>query len=102
LTQFPINTIKIDRAFVKEMTVDMNAEAIIKAIIAMAHSLNMEVIAEGVETEDQLAFLQSQKCDKIQGYLFSRPVSAWEFSKLLEKGKNSSPIIQRLEKGIRM
>ncbi len=93
LTQFPINTIKIDRAFIKEIMIDVNAEAIIKAIIAMAHSLNMEVVAEGVETEDQLAFLQSQKCDKIQGYLFSRPVPEEDFIKLLEQDKIShSPI----------
>ena len=87
LTRFPINTIKIDRVFVKDIAIDVNAEAIIKAIIAMAHSLNMEVVAEGVETEDQLEFLQSQKCDKIQGYLFSRPVPEEEFRKLLEQGK---------------
>jgi diguanylate cyclase (GGDEF)-like protein len=93
LTRFPINTIKIDRVFVKSITIDVNAEAIIKAIIAMAHSLKMEVVAEGVETEEQLAFLQSEKCDKIQGYLFSRPVPEEEFIKLLEQEKiGTSPI----------
>lgn len=93
LTRFPINSIKIDRSFVKNIAIDVNAEAIIKAIIAMTHSLDIEVVAEGVETEEQLAFLQSQKCDKIQGYLFSRPVSKENFIKLLEKGKiGSSPI----------
>jgi diguanylate cyclase (GGDEF)-like protein/PAS domain S-box-containing protein len=93
LTRFPINTIKIDRTFIKDITIDVNAEAIIKAIIAMAHSLKMEVVAEGVETEEQLAFLQSEKCDKIQGYLFSRPVPEEEFRKLLEQNKISpSPI----------
>ena len=95
LTHFPINTIKIDRAFIKDFTIDINAKAIIKAIIAMAHSLNMEVVAEGVETEDQLAFLQSQECDKMQGYLFSPPVPEEDFRKLLEKEKNGSPIIQK-------
>ena len=93
LTRFPINTIKIDRTFVKEMTIDVNAKAIIKAIIAMAYSLNMEVVAEGVETEEQLAFLQSHQCDKIQGYLFSPPVPEEEFRKLLEQDKiGPSPI----------
>ncbi len=87
LTQFPINTIKIDRAFVKDIATDGNAEAIIKAIIAMAHSLNMEVVAEGVETEEQLAFLKSLKCEKIQGYLFSPPVPEEEFRKLLEQNR---------------
>jgi EAL domain-containing protein (putative c-di-GMP-specific phosphodiesterase class I) len=93
LTRFPINTIKIDRTFIKNIAIDVNAEVIIKAIIAMAHSLKMEVVAEGVETEEQLAFLQSEKCDKIQGYLFSPPVPAEEFIKLLEKDKiGTSPI----------
>ena len=95
LTKFPINTIKIDRAFIKDIMINTNAKAIVKAIIAMAHTLNMEVIAEGVETEDQLAFLQSQKCDKLQGYLFSPPVPEEDFRKLLEKEKNGSPIIQK-------
>ncbi len=93
LTLFPINSIKIDSAFVKDIGIDVNAEAIIKAIIAMTHSLNMEVVAEGVETEEQLAFLQTQKCDKIQGHLFSRPVPKEHFIKLLEKDNSgSSPI----------
>ena len=89
LTQFPINTIKIDRTFIKDITIDAKAKTIIKAIIAMAHSLNMEVIAEGVETEEQLAFLRSQKCEKIQGYLFSPPVPEEEFRKLLEQEKTA-------------
>ncbi len=87
LAQFPINTIKIDRVFVKDIAVESSAEAIIKAIIAMAHSLNMDVVAEGVETEEQLAFLQSYDCDKIQGFLFSPPVPEGEFIKLLEQNK---------------
>lgn len=85
LTEFPINTIKIDKAFVDNLAFSSTAEAIIKAIIAMAHSLNIEVVAEGVETEEQLAFLKSQKCDKIQGYLFSPPVPEEKFRKLLEQ-----------------
>jgi len=100
LTKFPISTIKIDRVFVKDITIDVNAEAIIGAIIAMAHSLNMEVVAEGVETEDQLAFLQSQKCDKLQGYLFSPPVPEEDFRKLLEQEKNGSPIFPKRSKAM--
>ncbi len=100
LTQFPIKTIKIDRCFVKDIMTDFNAKAIIKAIIAMAHSLNTEVVGEGVETEDQLAFLQSQKCDKIQGYLFSHPVPEEEFRKLLEQERNGSPIVPKRSKAI--
>jgi len=94
LTKFPINTIKIDRAFIKEVGIDVNAEAIIRAIIAMAHSLKMDIVAEGVETEDQLTFLQSEKCDKIQGYLFSPPVREEDFRKLLEKEKRGTPLIR--------
>ena len=101
LTQFPINTIKIDRVFVKDIKIDINAHAIIKAIIAMAHSLNMEVVAEGVETEEQLAFLQSQKCDKIQGYFFSPPVPEEKFRKLLEQDRISpSPVNKHSASGV--
>ncbi len=95
LTQFPINTIKIDRVFIKDITIDVNAKAIIKAIIAMAHSLNIQVIAEGVETEKQMAYLQSLKCDKMQGYLFSPPVPEEEFRKLLEQDKISPSSINK-------
>ena len=94
LTQLPINSLKIDRTFVKEIESDNNAHSIIKAIIAMAHNLNMEVVAEGVETEGQLSFLHSNQCDKIQGYLFSPPLPAEEFIQLLEKEKSGHPIIQ--------
>lgn len=86
LKDFPINTVKIDRVFIKEITKNPNIESIVKAIIAMAHSLNMKVVAEGVETEEQWAFLDSHQCDEIQGYLCSKPVPADEFEKLLKNG----------------
>ena len=70
LKRFPIRTLKIDQSFIRDMTNDSDDAA----IIAMAHQLKMQVIAEGVETEEQLAFLRSQQCDKMQGYLFSRGV----------------------------
>ena len=95
LRKFPINTIKIDRSFINDISDDINAKAIINAIIAMAHSLKMEVVAEGVETEEQLAFLQSEKCEMIQGYLYSPPVPEEEFRKLLEEEKNGYPLIQK-------
>ena len=74
LKTFPIDTIKIDRSFVKDVTTDSDDRAITQAIVSMAHSLKLEVVAEGVETKEQLELLRSQSCDIIQGYLFSKPV----------------------------
>lgn len=75
LKRFPIDTIKIDKSFVHDITADPDDAAIVKAIIAMAHALSLKVIAEGVETEEQLAFLRGSHCDAVQGYLFDRPLS---------------------------
>jgi diguanylate cyclase (GGDEF)-like protein/PAS domain S-box-containing protein len=85
LKQFPINTIKIDKSFVRDISSNADSLAIIEAIIAMAHSLNMKVVAEGVETKEQLAFLKSHNCDEVQGYFYSPPVPDSDFSRLLEK-----------------
>jgi diguanylate cyclase (GGDEF)-like protein/PAS domain S-box-containing protein len=82
LNRFPINALKIDQSFVKDIPNNPDNAAIIKAIIAMAHSLKLKVIAEGVETEEQLAFLRSQACDEIQGYLLSHPLPAEVFARL--------------------
>ncbi|HEY8131149.1 MAG TPA: EAL domain-containing protein [Thermoanaerobaculia bacterium] len=73
LKRFPIDTLKLDQSFVREITTDPTDAAIATAVIAMAHSLDLKVIGEGVETEEQFAFLHKQKCDYIQGYLFSPP-----------------------------
>jgi diguanylate cyclase (GGDEF)-like protein len=83
LKRLPINTIKIDRSFVRDIAIDHHAGAIVKTIISMAHNLDMTVLAEGVETEQQLEFLKAHGCDEVQGFLFSPPVPAIEFSKLL-------------------
>jgi EAL domain-containing protein (putative c-di-GMP-specific phosphodiesterase class I) len=86
LSQFPINTLKIDRLFVQGITSASDNAPIISAVINMGRSLMQRVIAEGVETREQLAFLQSRGCDEAQGYYFSRPVAADQFAKLLETG----------------
>jgi EAL domain-containing protein (putative c-di-GMP-specific phosphodiesterase class I) len=83
LKRFPLYALKIDRSFIKDLPRDVEDAAIAKAIIAMAHSLRIEVVAEGVERAEQLAFLQQHGCDVVQGYLFSRPVSAEDFEALL-------------------
>ena len=84
LTKFPIDTLKIDQAFVKNIAQDGNDVSIIKAIISMAHSLRMTAIAEGVESFEQCAFLESHQCDEMQGYYFSHPVPAPKFEEMLK------------------
>jgi len=83
LNRFPIKNLKIDPSFIQNIDRIPNNEAITTAIISMSHALSIEVIAEGVETEQQLAFLQSFSCDKIQGNLISPAVPAEQFEKLL-------------------
>ena len=88
LKRFPFDTVKIDRVFVTDITHNPDDAAIASAIIAMAHSLRMRVVAEGVETEAQLMFLRARHCDQIQGYYFSRPVPANEFESMLCTGRH--------------
>jgi len=85
LKRFPVSSLKIDQSFVRELDQDANASAIVKAVISIGHSLDMKVIAEGVEIEKQMSFLVENGCDAMQGYLFSRPLAADEFATLLER-----------------
>jgi diguanylate cyclase (GGDEF)-like protein len=87
LKRLPINTLKIDKSFVRDITRDSDGAAIASAIIAMARSLRLNVLAEGVETDEQLSFLRAQGCNEIQGYSFSQPLSADDFEKLLRDGR---------------
>lgn len=85
LKRFPIHTLKIDRSFVRDIVTDKNDRTIVAAIIAMAHSLEIDVIAEGIETEEQLSFLIAQKCNHYQGYYFSKPVPVSDIENTLKK-----------------
>lgn len=85
LKRFPIDIIKIDKSFITDFAADHHDAAIVKAIIAMAHTLKMKVVAEGVEKPDQLAYLKEFDCDEIQGYLLCPPVSARELTPVLNK-----------------
>lgn len=96
LKRFPIYAIKIDRAFTEEISDDPEDAAIARAIISMAKNLKMEVIAEGVETERQLAYLHEHGCAKIQGYLFSRPLPVDEAIKILSREKTGEGIGQQI------
>jgi len=91
LKRFPIDTIKIDRSFVKDLHDDADDAAICAAIIAMSRQLGLNVVAEGVETREQLKFLRRHKCDHIQGFIFSRPLSADDFFAFLVKISGSAP-----------
>lgn len=90
LQRFPLTTLKIDRAFIDGVLNDRNSRAIVRAIISMARAMELDVIAEGVEQEEQLELLRDLKCQKVQGYLFSRPLPAEQFEqRLLGQVENS-------------
>jgi diguanylate cyclase (GGDEF)-like protein len=84
LTRLPVDLIKIDRSFVSAINKEPEGNAMVRAIIGMAHSLNLSVVAEGVETAEQLAVLRAERCDKIQGYLVAKPLSPSDATRLIE------------------
>ncbi len=86
LRKFPIDALKIDQSFVRQITTAPDDTTIVTAIIAMGRSLKLRVVAEGVETPEELAFLHAQQCDEAQGYYFSRPVLPQQFARLLKTG----------------
>ncbi|WP_297085415.1 PAS domain S-box protein [Thermoleptolyngbya sp. C42_A2020_037] len=90
LKQFPLNTLKIDRSFVKDVTANPDDAAIVAAIVALGQGLNLNVVAEGVETVDQLAKLRSLQCEEMQGNLFSRPLEAAAATQFLQKNQPRS------------
>ena len=87
LKRFPIDTLKIDRMFIKDITSNHEDAAITRAVIVLAHELDLNVIAEGVETFDQLELLVKHGCDQIQGYLFSKPVTSDECAAMIESSR---------------
>ncbi len=86
LRRFPIEALKIDQSFIRQITTTPDDKAIVAAVITMGQSLKMRVIAEGVETQEEMAFLQAHHCDEAQGYYFGRPMPAQDFAKLLKSG----------------
>ena len=84
LKRFPVDRLKVDRSFVQHIA-DADDAVIVRAIIALGHNLGLKVVAEGVETEEQIEFLRVNGCDELQGFYFSKPVSAWQMTKLLAK-----------------
>ncbi len=91
LARLPVQTLKIDRSFVNTMAGNADAATLVQTIITMAHSLRLEVVAEGVETEEQAALLRRLRCDQMQGYLFSKPVAPDALGALLAREAGPGP-----------
>jgi len=91
LKRFPVDRLKIDQSFVRDITANADDPAIAQAVITLGHTMDMRVIAEGVEKQDQLDFLRKNHCDEMQGYLFGKPMPGDEFRKLLESGRTLPP-----------
>jgi len=79
LARFPVHTLKVDRSFVSDMTSNAASRTIVKSLIRLAHSLSMRVVAEGAETDEQMAMLERMHCDEVQGYAYARPMTFDKF-----------------------
>jgi EAL domain-containing protein (putative c-di-GMP-specific phosphodiesterase class I) len=93
LRKFPVDAVKIDQSFVRQISTPGEDTTIVKAIIGMARGLKLRVIAEGVETLEELAFLRAYRCEEAQGYYFSRPVPAEQFAQLLRNGIPEASVV---------
>jgi diguanylate cyclase (GGDEF)-like protein/PAS domain S-box-containing protein len=98
LKRFPIDSVKIDRSFVRDLASDPSDAAIVTTVIAMARNLNLRVVAEGVETTEQLEFLRRRACDEYQGYLISRPLPAHQFARLIAPAQPGRARVTRLRR----
>jgi EAL domain-containing protein (putative c-di-GMP-specific phosphodiesterase class I) len=90
LKRFPVRNLKIDRSFVRDVHTDPDDAAIVTAVISLAKSLNLGLVAEGVELQEQLDFLASLDCDAYQGYFFSKPIAAADCTLLLTSGRQAA------------
>jgi EAL domain-containing protein (putative c-di-GMP-specific phosphodiesterase class I) len=97
LRRFPIDKLKIDRSFITEVSSRPEDASIVRAIISLAHSLRLKVVAEGVETSEQLAFLKTLGCDQYQGYFFSPALAPTAFADLLRKSSPTEPLLTQDE-----
>jgi len=98
LKRFPFDKVKIDQSFVRDITTDQSDTVIVKVIVSMAHGLGLRVIAEGVETEAQCEIMRTSVCDEIQGYFFSRPITAQAIEEILTEGRQLPAHLLRLRK----
>ena len=92
LAKLPVDALKIDRSFITDMTINTHSMTIVSTIISLARALGLEVIAEGVETEEQSKILRLLQCDEMQGYLFAKPMPAAEIKQLLRACAGMAPL----------
>src|ERR1035437_1913885 len=98
LKRFPFDKVKIDQSFVRDVTTNPSDLLLVKVIVSMAHGLGMKVVAEGVETQAQCEIMRTSVCDEIQGYFFSKPISAQAIEELFIEGRRLPPHMLRLRK----